>query len=86
MRIAAFLFANGAFPFRSAAAGLIIMAGEKPCFVGKGENVLNGRPEFSGAAARKISARSAGIGHEKRIVHKGGISYHIGHGGQRMPG
>ncbi|MNE53497.1 hypothetical protein D3C80_1482290 [compost metagenome] len=86
MRIAAFLFSNSAFPFGRAATGLIVVACEKPRFVGKGENVLNGRPEFSGAAAWKIGARRAGIRHEKSVMHECGVAHHVGYGGERMSG
>jgi hypothetical protein len=67
MRVEAPLLAERAFPARLSPAGLIIVTGKDPGLVGKGENILDRRPQRLGAAAGEIGARRAAVRHEQRL-------------------
>lgn len=49
-----FLFCDRTFPPRHATVGLVIVSGEEPGLVRKGENLLNRAPRPTSPTARKV--------------------------------
>src|SRR5690606_4707341 len=62
-----------------------IMTGENARLVRQGQNFHDGAIKTTGTAARKVRPCRAGIRHEQRVMHEGGISDDIGDRSKRMP-
>src|SRR5262249_30296461 len=84
MDVVCALLRDGRFPARFAASRLIVVTGEEARLIGKTQYLLDRMPKAAGAAAREIRPRRAAVGHEKRVMDKGGIADHVGDRAKRV--
>ena len=71
VNVPATLVSYGALPGGWATVGHVVVAREKAGVIRQGQDAFDRAPERMCIASRKIAARRAEIGHEKRIMYEG---------------